>query len=306
MPQRSRGHPGQGSGTPRYPGTFLLAFREATAKLNWQVRKWHGSHVECLDAEGREHVVGLENLYRRARRHDRANWPTVITEFLTAVSTGDAVETMPDDLAEVADRLLVRLGTPLKSMPTDAKVWDRPLDATGLCINLVIDFANRMFYVTEKLVADSDRPGEEWLERAVANLLQRSPADCFQPIHEESDMLLCSVGDAYDSSRALLLGALLPETAALGCFVTLASRDELMVLPVSTEAQEQVHMLRVLAEKTFPTAPYPISAEVFWVHEGIWRLFPIEIKGQEVNIRPPAEFVPLLGQLAPPEDDQPT
>ena len=61
-------------------------------------------------------------------------------------------------------------------------------------------------------------------------------------------MLLCSVGDAYDSSRALLLGALLPETAALGCFVTLASRDELMVLPVSTEALEQYRKLAKIEE----------------------------------------------------------
>src|SRR4051812_29207279 len=116
MPSRGRSHPGLGSSSPRYPGTFLLAFREAVAGLGWQVRKWMGHLVECADPEGREHVVGLENLYRRARQHDRATWPSVITEFLQTVTAGNDTETMPNELATVADRLLVRLGQPLKAM----------------------------------------------------------------------------------------------------------------------------------------------------------------------------------------------
>ena len=71
MPSRGRSNPGHGSTPPKYPGTFLLAFREAVAGLGWQVRKWMGHLVECADPEGREHVVGLENLFRRARQHER-------------------------------------------------------------------------------------------------------------------------------------------------------------------------------------------------------------------------------------------
>src|SRR5947207_7617559 len=72
MPPQARSDPGHGSGPARYPGTFLLAFREAAGELNWQVRRWLGAVVDCADAEGREHQVGLENLYRRARRVNRS------------------------------------------------------------------------------------------------------------------------------------------------------------------------------------------------------------------------------------------
>src|SRR5689334_16800183 len=56
MNRRNRCHPGKGASAPRYPGTFLLAFREAAAGMNWQVRRWLGGAVECLDAEGHAQV----------------------------------------------------------------------------------------------------------------------------------------------------------------------------------------------------------------------------------------------------------
>ena len=63
-----RTNPGQGNGPTRYPGTFLLAFREAVAGLKWTVQRWLGDAIDCLDAAGHSHVVGLENLFRRAKR----------------------------------------------------------------------------------------------------------------------------------------------------------------------------------------------------------------------------------------------
>src|SRR5207249_9335425 len=82
MGRENRSDPGYGSGPQRYPGSFLLAFREAVAALDWKVVRWLGGAVECSDAGGREHVVGLENLYRRARREERASWPELIATFL--------------------------------------------------------------------------------------------------------------------------------------------------------------------------------------------------------------------------------
>ena len=58
MPLDNRGNPGLSSGPPRYPGTFLLALREALANLSWETRRWLGDAVVCVDAEGEEHIVG--------------------------------------------------------------------------------------------------------------------------------------------------------------------------------------------------------------------------------------------------------
>ena len=296
---RSRSHPGQGSPPPRYPGTFLLALREALTSLDWQVqRHWLGNAVACVDAEGREQVVGLENLYRRARREDRAGWPQLIAGFLRSVN-GEQFENPPPALAEVAERILVRVGQPLTSRTGDVEVWSQPLHDTGLALTLVVDYPRSMFYVTTKMVADSGRPGEAWLERALANLQAVTPADCFQVLHPESGLRQCGVGDAYDSSRILLLDALLPEGRSDGYFAALPGRDELLVLPVTVAGLAHVPLLKVLAEKNFKTAPYPISDQVFWIQAGVWRPFAIEIRGERVTVQPPAEFVEVLKRLIP-------
>jgi hypothetical protein len=302
MQPRRRSDPGQGSGPPRYPGTFLLAFREALAGLGWQVRQWKGVLVECVDAEGQEHVIGLENLFRRARQTERENWPELITDFLTTVGSIDPDETLPENLEDCAEQLLVRLGPLIKERDDEAPIWSQPLEGTDLWINLVVDYPNRMCYVTQDLVEASGRPGSRWVEVALANLEARTPADGFEVVDEESGLRLCNVADAYDSSRALILDRLLPEAGADGFFVALPGRDSLFVLPVNAKAIGQVHLLKVLAEKNFQSVPYPISDEVFWVQGQVWLPFTIRVHGEQIDVEPPDEFIDILQRLVPEED----
>lgn len=298
MPSSNRSNPGVGSRPPKYPGTFLLALREAAAGMNWQVGRWKGLLVECTDQDGRTHTVGLDNLYRRARQTPREQWPALIADFLKIIATADNGEGMPTDLTAVADQLLVRLG-PVKLGADADPVWAQPLGDTGLSLNLVIDFPNRMCYVTEQLVADSGKPGEEWLRRARENLLARTPADSLPVVHEETGIRLCGVADAYDSSRALLLDELLPEGSEYGYFVAVPGRDMLVVMEVSKDALNFVHLLKGFAEKHHQSAPYPLSADVYWVRAGAWHRFPVQVQGEAINVHPPEEFVPILEELMP-------
>jgi hypothetical protein len=297
-----RTNPGHGAGTPRYPGTFLLVFREAVADLKWTVRRWRGTAVDCVDDQGREQVVGLENLYRRARRQPREEWPKLVSEFLTHATVSDRPEDLPDDLASVADRLLLRLGPPFSREANQAPLWTHPLVGTDLVINLVIDYPNRMVYVTEELISKSGQPGKEWLDRAIANLRKRTEADAFEVIEQESGLITCLTGDAYDSSRAVLLDGVFPDNAPDGFFVGLPCRDQLLVLPVTGPALAFVHLLKFLIDKNYKTMPYPISNQVFWLRGETWLRFPIEYEGEKVTIQPPEEFNEILDRLAPDEE----
>ncbi len=301
MSLSSRTNPGHGSGPPRYPGTFLVAFRAAVAGLNWSVSRWMGDAVECKDAAGKEHVVGLENLFRRARRTPRADWQELVVEFLTSAVVADQDQELPTDLKSVADKLLIRVGPPFSRRAHEAELWSQPIENTPLVVNLVIDFPQRMIYVARQLVADSGQSGEHWLRIALENLKQRTPAEAFQPVHADSGLLACAVGDAYDSSRALLLDGLLPEGKDDGYFVAMPSRDQLLVLPVVGEALAFVHFLKILVDKQYKTLPYPISQQVFWLRDGIWLPFVIDIEGSNVTIQPPEEFSEVLDRLAPPD-----
>jgi hypothetical protein len=281
-----------------------MAFREALTALNWKPERWMGDAVACMDSHGEEHVVGLENLFRRARREEREQWPGLIQDFLSHIRDAETAGEENRDLDSVAERLLVRFGLPFTSLPNQLKVWSRQLEGTNLGINLVIDQPDTMVYVTEEMVANSSRPGDEWYQHALANLRERTPADCLEIVHEDSGLRLCSVGDAYDSSRALVLDKLLPDAQEMGVFTAVPSRDELLVLPVSMQSLPHVHLLKMLAAKSFKSAPYAISDEVYWVHGETWRVFPIEIHKEEVAVKPPREFLDLLGRSRPDSGDE--
>ncbi len=294
MPQSDRTDPG--SNRARYPGTFLLAFREAADSLGWHIQSWRGDSVACTDGAGEKLLVGLENLFRRVRRQDRGEWPKLVAEFLRKVNVGGKSDDLDRDLSEVADRLLLRVGPPFPQLPGAAKVWNQPLDATGLVVSLVIDHAETMSYVTEEMIERSGTPGSDWLERAMTNLRERTPREALEQVHKDSSIQLCAVGDAYDSSRALIVEPHFLQ-APHGYFLAIPSRDELLVLPMSGEAMATIHLLKLLARQNHQKAPYPVSDEIFWVHHGKWHRFPVEVKGNEVSIQPPAEFLAVFDAL---------
>lgn len=296
MPTQGRSDPGHGSPS-RYPGTFLLAFREGAASLQWQVRGMAGHLVECVDAAGEEHIVGMENLYRRVRKRDRGQWPALIEQFLRTVAEGVQAEELPANLADVQDRVLVRLGPPLQTQPGEEPVWAEGLPGVPLQVSLVIDYPSRMVYVTQDMIAASGKSGPDWLAIALENLRKRTPDKPFTVINEETGFLACSVADSYDSARALLLDKLLPDQSRAGFIVGIPGRDQLVVLPVSKHAPALAPLLKMIVDKHHTSVPYPISNEVFWVHEGKWHLLKITIEKDKATVEPPDELVAILNNL---------
>jgi hypothetical protein len=296
MARRDRYNPGWGFGGPRYPGTFMLALQEALTKLCWQSRRWLPAAVECIDTEGREQLLGLENLYRRVRSQERLGWPELLAELLGSVPF-DALEP-PADLNEVADRLLVRLGPPFGLQEEENDVWCQAVVSRYVVAWLVIDSPHSMIYVTEKMVADSGQPGSHWLALALDNLRAQTPKDSFALVLEDKGLWQCKVGDPYDASRALLLDSLLPGHEERGFFVTVPVRNHLLVLPVTANAASCLPWLRDVAVKMHKELPYPVSAEVFWVRQGNWHRIAIDLRGPHVTVSPPPELIEILESLS--------
>ena len=302
MPSFGHSNPGYGFGGPRYPGTFLLALREALTTLNWQPTTWKGHSVECVDPRGQSQHIGLENMYRRLKREPRESWPKMLVDLLSSVSPEAA--TPPDNLHDVADQLFVRLAPSYARKDPALDVWSRPLVEGHLSASLVIDYPSSMSYVTEKMIAGSQEGGAYWYDRALANLSNKSEAGCIAMVHEETGLMQAQVGDAYDSSRALLLDQLVRGHEEDGFFVTVPGRDHLLVLPITGETLQMAPWLRAIAGKTYREMPYPISPELFWVRGGVWHLFSIETDGENVVMKPPAAFAPVIARLRSADDDE--
>src|SRR5262249_1481494 len=79
---------------------------------------------------------------------------------------------------------------------------------------LVFDFPRSMTYVNQDAITKSGVAAEEWAERALENLLDRSPPECLSRFDEEHTLMLVKQNDAYDAARALVLHELRPDEPA--------------------------------------------------------------------------------------------
>jgi len=236
-------------------------------------------------------------MYRRLRREPRERWPELLAEILASVTPD--VANPPDDLNGVGDRLLVRLGPAFSHKEAELDVWHRSIAGENVLSFLVIDYPNSMSYVTEKMIANSEHDADHWYQLALANLRQRTQPDCLQVVHDESGLLQSQAGDAYDSSRGLILDDLVPGQKDDGFYVIIPGRDHLLTLPVTEHTLMMAPWLRAVASKMYGDIPYPISPELFWVRGGVWHPFVIESDGDDLIVKPPLPFLDVLRKLRP-------
>ena len=288
-------HPG--SGTPSaMPGGFRAAITSELSGMGYAVVRWEpdGVNVIAPDRDG-EQFIGLSNLHRRAKGAEKAEWPSMIRDFLGHVTGAITTTHIPDDLITVASRLRPRLGKPF-TREGKAHPWGIPLSETGLEINLVIDFPHTMAYVTDDMLAKTGKAGEDLLDLALANLRRDTPPDFFDRVSDELDIYVGHSGDGYDSARALLIDDLLPDSPA-GFWVVIPTREEIAVWPVSFGALEKIHVIKMFAQDNFREHAYPVTDEVFWLWQGTWYPFEIIIDEKNVTVSPPDEFLEVLKEL---------
>jgi hypothetical protein len=278
------------------PSGFRAAVVRQLTQFGLQVVGWETDGVTVTSGlQPGQQYIGLANLYRRVRSHPRDEWPHLIQDFLEHVTGALAHPAIPENLATITSQLRPRLGKPFDRTGR-AHPWGIPLPGTGLEINLVIDFPHTMAYVTPEMLRHTDISAEDLLDLALANLRQHTPADFLERVSEELDIYVGHIGDGYDSARSLLLNDWLPDSPA-GFWVTIPSRDEVAAWPVSFEALEKIHVIKLFAQENYRNQAYPVSDEVFWVCNGVWYPFGIRIEEDTITVSPPDEFLTALQQL---------
>jgi hypothetical protein len=286
-----------GSGTPSgMPGGFRAAIASELIGMGYAIVGWEpdGVNVIAPHHDG-ERFIGLTNLHRRAKVAQKADWPRIIRDFLGHVTGAVSSTHIPDDLITIASRLRPRLGKPF-SREGNVHPWGIPLSGTELEINLVIDFPHTMAYVTDEMLAKSGKSGEDLLDLALDNLRRDTPRDFFDRVSDEMDIYVGHSGDGYDSARALLIDDLLPDSPA-GFWVVIPTREELAVWPVSFEALEKIHVLKMFAEDNYREHAYPVTDEVYWLWQGMWYSFGITLDEHNVTVSPPDAFLEVLREL---------
>jgi hypothetical protein len=272
------------------PQAFVEAVVQAAATLGWQFSSADPDGLEFVNPAGGRRSIGLRKFFQRFQDADPAEWPARVAEYLR-LAMSVASTPANNDLNAQADRVLVRLGRPIPRAPGLA-VWSRPLPETDLAVLLVIEEGRGLRFVHEEWVSASGKSGDEWYERGLANLRRRTPSGPLQVRDAESGLLGGQVGDDHDGTRALLVESLLPAPAPFGVLAAAPDRNTVLALQLNRKglAGRSLALLHVLAKNCHAEATHPLSPDVFWVKNGVWRRFGIELGQDGIAVQPPKEF----------------
>ncbi len=278
------------------PDAFLDALREAATSVGWQYQGSNGENAEFADGQGSRKSIGLTRFFRRFSDHAPAEWPARIAEYLRTV-IGLTQRPPSDDLHSRTERIIVRLGQPYPKTPP-ISIWSRPFPETELAVMLVVEEGPGLRFVREDMVEGSGQPGDHWFAAGLENLRQRTPAGSLQVVEPLTGLLACCVGDDHDGSRALLLEELLPDPAPHGVLASIPHRGVLLALPLRRPVtQRGLALLQTFTQSQHDEASHPLSPQVFWVSQGVWRPFGILIGEEGISIQSPPEMAETLRTL---------
>jgi hypothetical protein len=279
------------------PEAFVHAVYQAATEVGWRLGEMAPEGPVFRDDAGVDHRIVLAEFFKRFHAFDPSEWLARVAEHYRSI-IATVVLRHKNDLKVQADRLLVRIGQlPPRVAPTT--FWFEPLLQTNLTIMLVIEESRGLRLVREELVKSSGLPGSHWYRRGLDNLAKRTPPGALQALEGESGLLACQVGDGHDASRALLLESLIPEPAPHGVLASIPQRDCLLALPLNRKAlvQSALIALKKTTQQKHSESKRPMSSDTYWVKDGVWRRFELEMGWDSIQIKPPLECVDVLKDI---------
>lgn len=268
-----------------YPPDFIKSVHAAADNVAWRFHATEDDELVFLDRLGVPHHVGLQVLFERYHHDDPAICVRSLTEHfrsVIALTTGN----VNDDLNAQTDRLLVRVGhLPPRNPPVS--IWHRPFPGTKLFITLALAQERGFRLVRTDMVTSSGKPEQHWYELGLTNLRQRTPPGAMKLLEPESGLLGCSVGDDCDGSRSLFVESLLSEPAPHGILAAIPHRNSLLALPLTRTGllQKSLLLLKNMTESEYARSSYKLSDAIYWVKNGLWQPFGIEVVEGEVKLK---------------------
>lgn len=280
-------HPGFGGPAP-YPGSFVLALREALQSHGWELDRWQGI-AASIRRDGDVAMLEPEIPYRRLRHLPRSRWSAVLCEWL------DVLPQAPWPSEDALGK--PRIANPFLRSALGETAAYAVLIPQDLALIATHDDGTKRSLLSEQAISRSGRAGADFFEAAVESVASSTSRESYRAV-DEFGILEAAVGDGLDACRVFLLDEYFKESPD-GFFVSLPSRDRLLFLPILRETLPAAPKLQQMAEEAYRSAVHPISNRLYWVKQGTWGVFDIRREPGRVQIVPPEEFVEVLHRLLP-------
>lgn len=267
---------------------------------------WTGGRIVIrLPGQG-ETQAGLSNLAQVCHRSPEAEWPRIVSShFSTLLGPNpdtEEAERLRGDFAAAREKLKVRIypGAALAVMRESGPVVREIAD--GLAAVLVLDLEQTVRSVARDDVAGWNTPDEELFEIGLANVKAEGPLSSQRiPLEKGGHIDLLGSDSFFAASHVLFLENYLPPGNRHGALAAVPHRHAVLMHAIeSLHAVVAVSTLASAAAGMHREGPGSISPDVYWWRPGRVLRIPAEVKGKEIRITPPAEFLDVLNGLPAP------
>lgn len=255
-----------------------------------------GDHLAV--AEGR--TLGLDNLVRKVRSADGAEWDRIVRAHLAALlRPGD--DPTGDDLAtRIVARLLdVSVGSGDPRLTFDYALPWQP----GVAEILAVDHPDHVSMLGDGSVRDL-APLGPWYDRARRNLwreLTETAEIRVETVEHDGHRFLCALSDSvYTASSALLLPELLPQWVpgidmSGGVLFAVPFRNQLAFAACSSAeaALGGLMLLPVFAANGYSDGVGPVSPNVYYWRDGTVTQIS-SVAHDALNVTPPPELLEII------------
>ncbi|TWS25886.1 hypothetical protein FK268_01060 [Tsukamurella sputi] len=256
-----------------------------------------GDHLRTADGC----TLGLDNLMRKVRGVDGAQWDPVVREHLAALlRPGDGEPTDEELRARVIARLLdVTAGDPRLTFDY-APQWQ-----PGVAEVLAVDYPDRVSMLGDGSVRNL-APLGPWYDRARGNLfreLTETAAVRIETVEHDGHRIRCALSESvYTASGALLLSELLPRWVPGidlrgGVLFGVPFRNQLAFAACSDAASALggLMLLPVFTANGYSDGVGPVSPNVYYWRDGAVTQIS-SIADDALNVTPPPELLEIINR----------
>lgn len=227
--------------------------------------------------EHKEIHISLDNLVRKCKNADAAEWEEIITLHFSKFPTNEAALNYIYKDYEFAGKLLKILIKPNGSF---RKIEDQLIyrvDFPGTQSYLVIDFDDKFHFVNSQHINEWEQSINDLFLDALANTAEEKMEIARIDLDEESEVFAFFSGD-YAASYMIDLQQNAPfAVGEMGAIVVIPTKGAAFAYPINDERiMEFIASFNPLIEKIYNEDEYPITDDYYWYYNGKYEQFPVQ------------------------------
>jgi hypothetical protein len=173
-------------------------------------------------------------------------------------------------------------------------------DIPGLTTTLVLDLPEAVRTISPSERGLWEVGDREVFDAALTNVWEEvNPEAVVLDPEEPEGLVVVQADSVYAASAALRIGELSEGFGDHGAFVSIPTRNGILMWPFRT--LEDMNGLGVLVRATkffHDRGPGSLSQRVWWVREGEWHEVEYEVKGDQLSLRAPDPLLAYLESIA--------